>query len=99
MNNEKILDRLKIIFKVDNDNQLGDILGLKPTTYSTWKGGGTRPNYELIFGKVEPLGVNLHWLLTGEGEMLLKDVKEGGNSRYEEIGRLAEELVRKIMER
>ena len=102
MNNEKILDRLKIVFNVRADNELGSILGIKPTTYSTWKNGGTQPNYEILFRKVEHLGMNLHWLLTGEGEMMLKDAQGGGGSgsgsRYEQIGKLAEELVKKIIE-
>ncbi len=81
-------------------SELGSILGIKPTTYSAWKNGGTQPNYEILFGKVEHLGVNLHWLLTGEGEMMLKDVQGGGgDGRYEAIGRMTEELVNKIMER
>ena len=48
----------------------------------------------------ENKGINMNWLLTGEGGMMLKDVEAGvGNQHYEEIGRLAEALIKKVMER
>ncbi|UZJ42189.1 helix-turn-helix domain containing protein [Prosthecochloris sp. SCSIO W1101] len=75
MDNEILLQRLKEVFKVYKDEELAEKLGLKKTTYSTWKTGGSRPNYELIFDKIEHLSINLHWLLTGEGDMHGKNAR------------------------
>ncbi|MEI6846646.1 MAG: hypothetical protein WCK32_01215 [Chlorobiaceae bacterium] len=48
---------------------------------------------QIDFNEIEK--INLNWILTGEGEMFASE----GNAHYEEIGRLAEELVKEIIEK
>lgn len=101
MNDKEILTRLRLVVGEKVDTKLSEILGLSSGAVGNWSNG--KPvNIKTILNYFEThhKEINLHWLLTGEGEMMLSDVKDGGgNARYEEIGRLAEELVKKIMEK
>lgn len=92
--------RLETLLNVSGNRALSEKTGINEKSISSWRTGGAFPKKDFFTNNIRSSGVNLHWLLTGEGEMLLKDSREGGgNSRYEEIGRLAEELVKRIMEK
>jgi transcriptional regulator with XRE-family HTH domain len=83
MKNEKLFLRLREAHHVTEDKQLAKILGVAATVIATWKKGANRPNYELIFSKSESTGVNLHWLLTGEGEMFFEKQKNSTPETHE----------------
>lgn len=60
------------IFGVDSDAQMAHFLGVKPQTISNWKKRDS-PDYPLLLSSFYNAGVNLHWLLTGEGMALLDE--------------------------
>lgn len=66
-NVKKILERFKLITNTKTDTELANLLGIKQSTISVWKMRNSI-DYELIFTKCNNLNINLHWLLTGEGE-------------------------------
>lgn len=70
MDKKLILNKLILHFAEGNNQKFAEILGITPTSLSNWKARGTI-DYEKIYTKCE--GVNPHWLLTGEGEMLLTE--------------------------
>lgn len=68
-NAKEIIDRLKLALKLKTDTELAKYLGISQSTVSTWKSRNSL-DYELVIAKCKH--VNLHWLLTGEGEMFRK---------------------------
>ena len=67
-----ILEKLKKIYKFDNDSQLARFLGIRPNTLSTWKSRDTI-DYKLIIAKCNE--VSLSWLFSGEGPIYLSDIE------------------------
>lgn len=65
MNTRLILNRLKLAKNLKNDAELARFLDLRPSTISGWTSRNSI-DYDLVFSKCDD--VNLHWLLTGEGE-------------------------------
>lgn len=51
---------------IDKEGKLAEILGIDPSTLSTWK-ARNRIDWPLVFAKCQ--GVSIDWLLTGEGPM------------------------------
>ena len=80
---EKLFFRIEQATKVKGTGQLAKKLGVEPGAVSNWKKGRNRPNYEAIFALCESHEINFHWLLTGQGKMLLKDMRD--MSKKEEI--------------
>jgi hypothetical protein len=66
----EILDRIKQRYNLVNNTELSKFLGISPSTLSNWY---TRNSidFDIIFTKCEHL--NLNWLLTGKGSMLIDD--------------------------
>lgn len=95
MEKKSLLSRTKTAINARKDKEIADFLGVSTSTYSNWNTGVSNPDYDLIFKKMEDIGINLHWLITGEGPMLVQDVQtatsEAGadpeSSRYATIGR------------
>ena len=67
-----ILNKLKDHLNLKKNEDFAKFLGIKPNSLSTWYSRNTY-NSDLILEKCEFL--NESWLLTGEGEMLKKDVE------------------------
>lgn len=95
MEKEDLIDRLELAFNVTGTGQLAKLLGVVPTTVSNWKSGRNQPDYERIFTICEQKGINIHWLIMGEGEMFASGVKNKPRetSHYEKLGRAVQELV------
>lgn len=72
---EKILSRLKLVLKVNNDNELAVRLGVSKATVSNWKSRNSI-DFPLVFSFCEH--INLDWLIYGEGEMLKTICSSGG---------------------
>jgi phage repressor protein C with HTH and peptisase S24 domain len=68
-----MLQRLKIALGIKSDSELAEYLGMPQSTLANQKRRGGY-DYELIISKAN--NVNLHWLFTGEGEMLLSKPQE-----------------------
>jgi anti-sigma regulatory factor (Ser/Thr protein kinase)/AraC-like DNA-binding protein len=64
INSEAVLRRLKRLYNIDTDIELAQFLGVSAPTVSNWK---TRSSidFSLVFSKC--VGVNYHYILTGEG--------------------------------
>ena len=80
-------DRLDAIIKHfggGNASQFANLLGVSPSTISTWKARNTI-DYDLIFAKCENLSAS--WLLSGSGSML-KETNKGDQKPEMEITQL-----------
>ncbi|OCW73122.1 hypothetical protein BAZ12_00560 [Elizabethkingia miricola] len=71
MNKSLILNDIKTHLGFKTDTDFADFLGIKQNTLSNWKSRNTI-DYELIITKCDD--INANWLLTGEGEMLKKNM-------------------------
>ena len=67
-NADNIIERAKSAFGLLSDTDFAKHIGVGKTTLSSWRARNS-VNYKLLFSKCEPHGINLHWLLTGEGSM------------------------------
>lgn len=98
MKNSEFISRLLQAFKLKEEKQLAELLGVTASVITAWKKGDNKPNYELIFAKSESRRINLHWLLTGEGEMYLRDtgVMTAKEQQLFKLGRLVYEVTQMI---
>ena len=69
-----------------DQKRLAEVLGVREATVTAWV-KGTPPKGEHLLRLPGMLGVNGHWLLTGEGDMRLPEGDEG--MRLHVIGRIA----------
>ena len=75
MTDKPILDRLLLLideFTKGNKKKFAERLEISPTSINSWINEGYLPRTEHLANIQEKLGVNLNWLLTGEGEMFVK---------------------------
>ncbi len=69
-NKKMILEELKNYYNFNNDTEFAKFLNIPTQTLSSWE----KENYfdlELVYSKCK--GVNLYWLITGEGDVVLDD--------------------------
>lgn len=90
---KKAIDWLKSQELLSSQKELGAMLGIENKSYLSQLVNSSRPNADFLdkFTKLFPL-ISREWLLTGEGEML---IKQEGNVRMLGVARpgLAEETV------
>ncbi|MBO8183309.1 MAG: helix-turn-helix domain-containing protein [Archaeoglobus sp.] len=99
---ENILNRLKIVLDIRKDKNLAKLLGVKPSTLSTWKARNTL-DYELLINICVMRNINLNWLFTGQGSMFIKNkikTEEERNleSRLQKLIKEKNSLEKKIMD-
>src|SRR5688500_3415650 len=75
-----ILDRLKTVYGVERDADLARFLSLTPSAVSTWRRRNTLDlNLIVVKCLTTPTKllrvVNLHWLVTGQGESTFETVR------------------------
>ena len=100
MPKEGLISRLLKVFNVLEEKDLAEIFGVKGSTITSWKNGDNSPQYEKILQKNELKGINIHWLLTGEGEMLLNDIGKGSQDQQAEaILRTEAEKIQLLFDR
>jgi hypothetical protein len=63
------------IYKVRYDKDLAQCLGINSQNISTWRQMDSTP-FELCISVAKEKGVDLNWLLTGEGDMIRNMSKE-----------------------
>ena len=68
-----ILNRIKDYKNFKSDKELADFLDISTQNLSNWKTRNTL-DYDIIITKC--LDIDLTWLLTGKGEMILKNENE-----------------------
>lgn len=104
MDKRLILNKLILHFAEGNNQKFAEKLGITPTSLSNWKARGTI-DYEKIYTKCE--GINPHWLLTGEGEMLVskdgvskaEECKQTDNVEEENISRRLDDMEKREAQR
>ena len=71
-------ERIKLIRKHLglNQKEFGDILGVSQRAVSNWESGRNEPSIEVLNSISTKWAVNPTWLLTGKGEMFLKDTPQ-----------------------
>ena len=71
----KFNERIKFIRKHLglNQKEFGDILGVSQRAISNWESGRNEPSIEVLNSISTKWAINPTWLLTGRGEMFLKD--------------------------
>ena len=77
INKKKMVQQLIDCYANGNKAQFARIIGVTPQAISTWLSRSTYDS-ELVFAKCE--GVSPHWLLTGEGDMLIKSPESINNN-------------------
>lgn len=70
MDKSLILNKLILHYAEGSTTKFAKMLGISQQALSNWKNRGTL-DYEKIYTICD--GLNPHWLLTGEGEMLLTE--------------------------
>jgi len=84
-NVEIILGRFRQAFNLSNNSRLAELIGVKPNVISAWITRNSIGNYNTLFAFCRKRGVNIDWLLTGEGEMFQKkEEKETQEKEQEE---------------
>ncbi len=68
-----VLDRIKLVYKLKRNAELARLMNVAPNTITNWYSRGT---FDIDKIYTNCVGVNFHWLLTGEGEMLNSDNDE-----------------------
>jgi len=100
INKIQILNAIKNHYTNGSKTKLAEKLGVKPQTVSTWFSRNTF-NIELLYSKLE--GIDAHWLLTGEGEMLRKEYrhidKRTKNVRWQKKDSLEDLIVDRILDK
>lgn len=71
-------DRIEriMIDKGYSKNRLAKQIGIHPSTLNNWITGKTKADSLKLDALCGFLGINLEWLITGEGDMLQKEVKD-----------------------
>lgn len=70
-NNHNLADRIKISLawgKYTNQG-LADEIRVDPATISQWRQGKSTPSYQYLVAVSDATGVDLNWLLKGEGNV------------------------------
>jgi len=71
----EIFNRLKIIKGITKDVGLSRLLNVTPGTFGNYKQRNTIP-YKKLLSICKDSNINLHWLVTGEGNKYIKPLKE-----------------------
>ncbi len=87
MDKSLILNKLILHYAGGSTTRFANMLGISQQTLSNWKKRGTI-DYERIYTNC--VGLNPHWLLTGEGEMIVSneivsDCKQNPDTEKEKL--------------
>jgi len=75
-----ILDRLKQYYNAENNRQLAQKIGVNYQTLNTWIKRNKIP-YDLLHQIGQNENISIDWLLTGRGEMFLKEAAQNINNQ------------------
>ncbi|NDV46292.1 helix-turn-helix domain-containing protein [Paludibacter sp. 221] len=92
-----VIKRVELVmekFNIEKDNKFSEIIGLEQKTVNNYLKGRRKPSLEFLVKIHEVLNINLDWLITGRGEMQLKESKEA-----EQSGVSDNELILQLKER
>jgi len=100
MDGKKFVERLEKALNVKGNSELARILGGSDTIYSNWRSGYSKPKIDFLLNEIGVRNINIHWLLTGEGEMYLKPrenlEEEAGDYHHENLAEEIGKLVIRI---
>lgn len=91
----RVLDRIKEAYNIKSNAKLASFLGIAPTTLSSWY---SRCTFDLDLLYEKCVGINLSWLLTGEGDMIKNETTNQLNQSSDSgiLLKLLEEKEKKI---
>ena len=93
-------ERLKSLRKTLglSQKEMAKVLGLSLVAYQYYEGGQRKPNLEKLHLLAQKFGVNLHWLLTGEGEPFVGEAvkKKDRNIELDEESKELLELYKNL---
>lgn len=83
----KLKDRLRASFdaKLLKIVEVSEITGISYSTLQNYLRGVREPNVEILIKFSIHLGINLNWLLTGQGEMFIGGMPENTLTKQEQI--------------
>lgn len=89
LKNKALIDRLLLLIDElanGKKNKFAEILGVNPANINTWVNKGSAPNAEAFEKLHKNLNVNIHWLLTGEGEKYILSEESATKKEYNRAG-------------
>lgn len=95
---DAVIDRAKKSFKINDDKELAEFIGMKPNAFYNRKKAQSLP-YEELLKAADTENVSFNWLLTGEGSMYKNEVRETppaygiGNRRLQMMMQLMDSLT------
>jgi len=89
---KRIREHLKLTQK-----DMSSIMGVSLKVYQRYEKGEQKPSYEKLIPLINTFNVNINWLLTGKGEMFIKQEKTKEDLTIEEqiIETIADEPIQK----
>lgn len=91
LNFQDIVERAKKAFKINEDKEISDIIGMSNQAFYNRKKTKSLPYDELLLA-ANKRNIDFNWLLTGEGEMYKNAVNEQKSSYGSEKTRKMAEL-------
>lgn len=97
---QNIAERLKIVRGSRSQHEFAKVIGLKQTTYGQYERGVTSPSIEAVSLICRNFGINLRWLMFGEGEMYDNEVDVPGvqgdvNTLREDVIKMKNDIQKK----
>lgn len=68
--------RFKLIRGAMNQVEFADLVGITKQKVSNYENGVVKPTFEVFYLLATKLNVNLNWLFTGAGSMLIDDTSK-----------------------
>ena len=72
-NSSNIIDRAKEVLELNSDSDLANLLGVHRATVSGWRKRNSLDVRDLL---TKLAGINVHWLVTGEGQPFFDQAKQ-----------------------
>jgi transcriptional regulator with XRE-family HTH domain len=63
--------------------RLAEEIGVRPDNLQKYASGRNEPGSKLLLALARH-GCNVHWLLTGDGQMLAEDLRKGGSAKQDQ---------------
>lgn len=84
MNNSEIIERMKSVAKVREDQELAKIFGVTKSAVANWK-RGTAISLVAAFEFAQKYNVSLDWLITGNEKVVLDEMETELLTRFKRL--------------
>ena len=89
-----ILDKLKQFLNIKTDTEFANYIGVNINTFKNWRHRGYI-DYEIIKNKIPE--INMNWIITGKGNMLIKEKQNQHYILESEISKFVNENFEQLM--